>query len=84
VKVTPVVTTTPNVSGLGSQNPSPGTRHPEPTILKRFRPTKKGPYRIHADGSVYRDEGKGARYLGKLKPDDPNKAVLDLAMGRKG
>ena len=82
--MTPVVTTTPNVSESGPDGSGSGTVRYEPTILKRFRPSKKGPYLIHADGSVYRDEGKGARYLGKLKPDDPNKAVLDLAMGRKG
>ena len=56
----------------------------EPTVLKLVRPSKQGPFRIHADGTVYRDEGKGARYLGTLKADDPDAKVLDQMMGAKG
>ena len=54
----------------------------EPTVLKLVRPSKQGPFRIHADGTVYRDEGRGARYLGTLKADDPSAATLDRMMGK--
>lgn len=62
---------------------TPAPRHPAPTVLKLVRPSKQGPYRIHADGKVYRDEGKGARYLGQLKADDPDAKVLDQMVGAK-
>ena len=63
---------------------TPTKRHPAPTVLKLVRPSKQGPFRIHADGTVYRDEGRGARYLGQLKADDPHAKLLDQMMGAKG
>jgi hypothetical protein len=62
----------------------PPKRRPPPTVLTRVRPSKQGPFRIHGDGTVYRDEGRGARYLGTLKPDDPYAKMLDQMMGAKG
>ena len=63
---------------------TPTKRHPAPTVPKLVRPSKQGPFRIHADGKVYRDDGRGARYLGQLKADDPNAKTLDRMMGVKG